>query len=144
MYAKIKSNLDAELKSKKDEVEQTRLRIKELGNQKRWLDWVGKYADKVGAMDDFSNEDKKEYLDGILERIEVSLDKETNDHHLDLTFSMGLVGDGIEYQDPKNKSAGYDVIKVPKMRPLSSLMLKHKIATRMQDAKEDRNKVLVR
>jgi len=57
IYAGIKTNLDEKLKSKKDEVEQTRLR-------KRWLDWVGKYADKVGAMDDFSNEDKKEYKDG--------------------------------------------------------------------------------
>lgn len=134
MYAKIKSNLDAELKSKKDEVEQTRLRIKELGNQKRWLDWVGKYADKVGSMDDFSNEDKKEYLDGILERIEVSLDKETNDHHLDLTFSMGLVGDGIEYQDPKNKSAGYDVIEGAKdaslVIPYAETQNRHKDARR--------------
>lgn len=134
VYAKIKSNLDAELKSKKDEVEQTRLRIKELGNQKRWLDWVGKYADKVGAMDDFSNEDKKEYLDGILERIEVSLDKETNDHHLDLTFSMGLVGDGIEYQDPKNKSAGYEVIEGAKdaslVIPYAETQNRHKDARR--------------
>jgi DNA invertase Pin-like site-specific DNA recombinase len=111
VYSIIKNNLDAELKSKKDEVEQTRLRIKELGNQQRWLDWVEKYADQVGAMDDFSNDDKKEYLDGILDRIEVVLDKETNDHHLDITFAMGLVGDGIEYHDPKNKSVGYTVIE---------------------------------
>ena len=55
VYAKIKSNLDAELKSKKDEIEQTRIRTKELGNQKRWLDWVEKYADRVGAVEDFTN-----------------------------------------------------------------------------------------
>jgi hypothetical protein len=38
VYSKIKSNLDTELKTKKDEIEQTRIRIKELGNHKRWLD----------------------------------------------------------------------------------------------------------
>ena len=85
-------------------------------------------------MDDFSNEDKKEYLDGILERIEVSLDKETNDHHLDLTFSMGLVGDGIEYQDPKNKSAGYEVIEGAKdaslVIPYAETQNRHKDARR--------------
>ena len=111
VYAQIKSNLDAELKSKKDEIEQTRLRIKELGNQKRWLDWVEKYADQIGALDEFSNEDKKEYLEGILDRIEVRLDKETNDHELEIIFQMGLVGDGIEYVDADDKSAGYDLVE---------------------------------
>ena len=134
IYAGIKTNLDEKLKSKKDEVEQTRLRIKELGNQKRWLDWVGKYADKVGAMDDFSNEDKKEYLEGILERVDVVLDKETNDHHLDLTFSMGLVDDGIEYTDPKNKSVGYEVIEGAKdasiVIPYAETQNRHKDARR--------------
>jgi len=38
VYTRIASNLDAELKSKKDELEQTRLKRKELGNQKKWLD----------------------------------------------------------------------------------------------------------
>jgi hypothetical protein len=84
------------LKSKKDEIEQTRIHTKELGNQKRWLDWIDKYADRVGAVEDFTNEEKKEYLEGVLNRIEVRLDAETNDHHLDITFKMGLVGDGIE------------------------------------------------
>jgi DNA invertase Pin-like site-specific DNA recombinase len=111
VYAQIKSNLDAELKSKKDEIEQTRLRIKELGNQKRWLDWVEKYADQIGALDEFTNEDKKEYLEGILDRIEVRLDKETNDHELEIIFQMGLVGDGIEYVDADDKSAGYDLVE---------------------------------
>ena len=111
VYAQIKSNLDAELKSKKDEIEQTRLRIKELGNQKRWLDWVEKYADQIGALDEFTNEDKKEYLEGILDRIEVRLDKETNDHELEIIFQIGLVGDGIEYVDADDKSAGYDLVE---------------------------------
>ena len=111
VYSKIKSNLDDELKTKKDEIEQTRIRIKELGNEKRWLDWVEKYADRVGSLEEFSNEEKKEYLEGIVRRIDVSLDKETNDHHLDLTFNLGLVGDGVDYNNPKDKGAGYEVVE---------------------------------
>ena len=111
VYAKIKTNLDAELKSKKDEIEQTRIHTKELGNQKRWLDWIDKYADRVGAVEDFTNEEKKEYLEGVLNRIEVRLDAETNDHHLDLTFKMGLVGDDIEYENDDDKGAGYTVVE---------------------------------
>ena len=33
------------------------------------------------------------------------MDKETNDHTLKITFKMGLVGDAIEYKNPKNKNA---------------------------------------
>ena len=111
VYARIKSNLDAELKSKKDEIEQTRIRTKELGNQKRWLDWVEKYADSIGAVADFSNEDKKDYLTGIIDCIEVRLDKDTNDHHLRIKFKIGLVDDGVVYQNPDKKSDGYTVVE---------------------------------
>jgi hypothetical protein len=111
VYAKIKSNLDAELRTKKDEIEQNRIRIKEVGNESRWLDWVEKYADRVDSFKEFSKEEEKEYLEGIVRRIDVTLDKKTNDHHLDLTFALPLFGDGIEYQNPKKKDDGYRVIE---------------------------------
>ena len=47
VYAQIKANLDAEMKSKKDDIEQTRIRTKELANQKKWLDWIEKYGDDL-------------------------------------------------------------------------------------------------
>jgi DNA invertase Pin-like site-specific DNA recombinase len=134
VYSKIKSNLNAELKTKKDEIEQTRIRIKELGKERRWLDWVEKYGDRVGSLEDFSNEDKKEYLEGILRRIDVSLDKETNDHHLDLTFNLGLVGDGVEYSNTRDRSAGYEVVEGSKnastVIPYTETQNRHKDARR--------------
>ena len=111
VYARIASNLDDELKSKKDELEQTRLKTKELGNQKKWLDWVAKYADRVIGLNELKENDRQEYLEGVLDRIEVRLNTETNDHHLKIKFKMGLVGDGIEYADPKIKSKGYTVVE---------------------------------
>ncbi len=64
VYAKIKSNLDAELRTKKDEIEQNRIRIKEVGNERRWLDWVENYADRVDSLKDFSKEEKRSILRG--------------------------------------------------------------------------------
>ena len=61
-------------------------------------------------LDTYSDEQKKEYLDGIIHRIEVRLDQETKDHHLDIIFRLPLVGDGIEYLDKNNKSAGYELV----------------------------------
>ena len=111
MYLKIKANLDAELKSKKDEIEQTRIRTKELGNQKKWLNWIEKFGDDLELKHDLSKEDRKEYLEGLLEKIEVRLDKDTNDHHLEIIFKMGLVNDRIEYADRKRKRGEYRVIE---------------------------------
>ena len=48
VYQKMRENLGQELDKKKDEIEQTRIRIKELGKEQKWLDWVEKYADQVG------------------------------------------------------------------------------------------------
>ena len=91
------------------QIEYNRIRIKEVGNERQWLDWVEKYADSVDSLRDFSKEEKKEYLKGIVRRINVSLDNKTNDHQLDLTFTLPLFGDWIEYQ--KKKSDGYRVIE---------------------------------
>lgn len=110
VYEKIIGNLNAELDKTKEEIEQTRLRIKELGKEQKWLDWVQKYADQVDELDTYSDEQKKEYLDGIIDRIEVRLDQETKDHHLDIIFRLPLVGDGVEYVDKNNKSAGYELV----------------------------------
>ena len=111
VYAQIKANLDAELKSKKDDIEQTRIRTKEVANQKKWLDWIEKYGDDLELKSGLSNEDKKEYLEGLLEKIEVRLVKNGTDHHLDVFFQLGVVGDGIEYAEPKRKGGGYKVVE---------------------------------
>ena len=58
VYEKIIGNLNAELDKTKEEIEQTRLRIKELGKEQKWLDWVQKYADQVDELDTYSDEQK--------------------------------------------------------------------------------------
>jgi hypothetical protein len=99
------------LKSKKDEIEKTRIRTKELGNQKTWLNWIEKYGHDLELKHDLSDGDQKECLEGLLEKIEIRLNKDTNDHHLDIIFKMGLVNDGIEYVNPKRKSGRYRVVE---------------------------------
>ena len=110
VYQKMSENLGQELEKKKDEIEQTRIRIKELGKEQKWLDWIEKYAEEVDDLFDYTDAERKEYLEGIVDRIDVSLDKTTKDHHLDVVFRLPLVGDGIEYIDANNKSAGYKVV----------------------------------
>ena len=90
VYEKIMANLTAKLKTKKGQLEQARIRTKELGNQESWLDWIGKYGDALTLKSEMPKEDKKEYLQGLFDRIEVRLDKNTNDHALKVFFRMGF------------------------------------------------------
>ena len=110
VYQRVKANLVAEIKSKKDALEQTRIRTKELGNQKKWLDWLGDYGEDLTLIGDAPKEDKKKYLQDLVDKIEVRLDEETNDHHLKVFFQLGLVGDGIQDAET-DKSAGYTVVE---------------------------------
>ena len=52
----------------------------------------------------------KEYLMGILDRIEVQYNFNKKEHILDIKFKLPLVGNSIEYQDIKNKKKGYLVV----------------------------------
>ena len=99
------------MKTKTNALEQSRIKSKELGNHQSWLDWIDKYGDDLTLTSNLPKEDRKEYLHGLLDRIEVRLDKKTLDHELQVFFPRGLGGDGIEYVNPKRKSDGYKVVE---------------------------------
>ena len=59
----------------------------------------------------FFPQDKKEYLEGLIDKIVVNFDKDTNEHSLDFRFKLALVNDGIEYKNATDKSVGYDIVE---------------------------------
>jgi len=72
-------------------LEQSRLRLQQLGNERQWIDWLGKFGKDVELKSTQSPGMRKEYLSGLLERVDVDLDKETNAHIISLYFKLGLV-----------------------------------------------------
>lgn len=99
------------------------LELKGTKESKKWVDWVKQYGDEVKSRDNLSGEEKKAYLSGLIERINVKYLAETNEHQIDILFQLPIVGDGIKYKDASQKSLGYKVIKGEKS---TSLMLKKK------------------
>ena len=102
IYQKIEKNLSDELTKLNDEIEQSRLKIKELGNRKKWIDWLSAYNDRIEEYENYTEEERKIFLEGIIEHILVRYDKETNEHHLKISFVMPLIDDGIRYKLKKN------------------------------------------
>ena len=111
LYRKVKKNLRDELDSAKGELEQCRLHIQETVDQKRWINWVGKFHEMYDDVDHLAPEDRKEYLQGVVDRLTVNLESKTKEHIVDITFKFPIVGDQLEYLDASKKSKGYEIIE---------------------------------
>ena len=59
-------------------------------------------------MSDMPKETRKEYLEGILDQITVTLNDD-NTHTLMIGFKKPIVGDRHEWNDTKKKSDGYQI-----------------------------------
>jgi hypothetical protein len=113
---KIISRYHEELDLKKSEYTISEKDLDDLDKEKSWLDWVGQYGEKLEF--DFSDEKKqKDFLNGVLDKITVrsSFGKNRDGqrtqvgHSFDIRFKLKIVNDGITWNDPKNKSKGYEV-----------------------------------
>ena len=62
-------------------------------------------------VDHLSPEDRKDYIEGVVDRLTVNLDSKTNEHVIDITFKFPIVGDQMGYLDGSLKSKGYEVIE---------------------------------
>ena len=99
------------------------LELKGTKESKKWVDWVKQYGDEVSSKDSLTDEQKRTYLSGLIERINVKYLSESNEHQIEIQFHLPIVGDGIKYKDASQKSLGYKVIKGEKS---TVLMLKKK------------------
>ena len=108
VYRRVRKNLTGELEDVRNDLEQTRLRIQELGNQKRWIDWISKHQEDIESLSDMKMETRKGYLEGILDKITVSLNDDST-HRLTVKFKHPIVGDQHEWNDPTKKSDGYQI-----------------------------------
>ncbi|MGB0551387.1 MAG: hypothetical protein ACPGQV_02250 [Alphaproteobacteria bacterium] len=111
LYRPVKKNLWNKLDSAKGDLEQIKLHIQETVNQKRWIDWVGKFNEMYDDVDHISPEDRKDYLERVVDRLTVYLDPDTHEHVIDIIFKYPIVGDSLDYRDVSMKSMGYDLIE---------------------------------
>ena len=79
-----------------------------LESKKQWVDWISKFSDRIDKMSDFSPEEKHEFLDGVIDNIQVST-LDTRTHEVIIKFKIPYVEDSIKWNDKSNKSKGYTV-----------------------------------
>ena len=69
---------------------------------------------KIGGMpvemlDALTDEQKKEYIGGLVKRIDVLYDSENREHHLTLTMKLPIVNDGIKKLRSGRQGREYEV-----------------------------------
>jgi hypothetical protein len=111
LYRQVKKNLQDELQTTRNDLDLCRIHIQEMVDQNRWIDWVGKFQEVYGDVDHLSPQDRKEYLEGVIDNLVVNLDPKTNEHVIDINFKFPIVADQFQYIDESQKSKGYEVIE---------------------------------
>ena len=109
LYKQVRLNLNNERHNCQLELENRRQMLNDVSSKKRWIDWVGNFKDTYEKTDELSDEGKKDYIGGVIDRIKVHLDSKTNEHILELMFQFPIVED--EYIDRITKE-GHKIMKV--------------------------------
>ena len=67
----------------------------ELGTKDRWIDWVGKYQERLSNEGLKSEQDKREFLNKVVTRIDVTM-KNKKEHIFDIHFKLPCVNDRLD------------------------------------------------
>jgi hypothetical protein len=128
IYKQIKKTLDEEKGNLEDKKSSLVEEIYELDNRKDWIDWISRYGDDIKKR---FEKPTIELLEGMIDTIVVSptfafnrdeVEKQVG-HKLVVNFKQPIVDDDIKYEDEKNKSKGYNVVKGNKELDVDNLAI---------------------
>jgi DNA invertase Pin-like site-specific DNA recombinase len=63
----------------------------------KWVDWLSEFGSEVDKVDQRSEQGKKEYLEGLVERIDVRCNEAAKEHELTIRMKFPIIGDKIDY-----------------------------------------------
>jgi DNA invertase Pin-like site-specific DNA recombinase len=93
------------------EANNARLELKGDEKQLKWVDWYKSFGDQVDALANLTDEQKRDYISGLVERIDVTYDATSNEHQLKLRFHLPIVGDGLRWKSRSKRKLGYDLLE---------------------------------
>lgn len=88
---KILKNLNEELEKTKEQIEQSKSKVRELKNKRQFLGWLEKFKGSMEELKNCSEQEKQEYLNRVVEKIDVYYDHKANEHELRIFFKFPLL-----------------------------------------------------
>lgn len=117
----IREKLQTEFESIKDKVLTLEAEESRFNEGLRWVNWLERFESEIESKHLCTDEEKKEFLNGVLDQIVVSFDQETNQHSLELDFRLPIVGDGLLYNNLEKHIEGWSVDKGESSYSISGL-----------------------
>lgn len=114
---------DEEIHNLDVKIANIQLQLKGGNENRKWVDWLKVFGQTLDGKKTLSDEEKKQYLTGLVEAIKVKYDEKKNEHELSIQFQLPIVGDGIQWKNPAKKKEGY---KVKKGKQTTTLVVKKK------------------
>ena len=100
------------------EANNAKLELKGDETQFKWVDWYKSFGEQVEATVSLNDEQKRDYITGLIERIDVQYDAESDEHKLTLKFHLPVVGDELRWKNKSARKLGYDVLEGTRELPL--------------------------
>jgi len=72
-------------------IEGLRSKLRQLGTEQKWFDWVDNFSEHIKTQTNISDEMKKEFLKVIIDKITVNYDNENKLHLLNINFKIPVV-----------------------------------------------------
>jgi len=118
----IREKLQIELENIKNKLKSIDLDEKKFLDEQKWVSWIDKYDENLESTDSYSDEQKKEFLNGVVKNIYVNFNSDENNHTIEIEFNLPIVGDQIIYNDPLKRIKGWKIVEgknLLKLDPLS-------------------------
>ena len=115
VYQITKDKLMQNLSDVRQEISKLEDEISIKNDEKKWVDWVTRYGLEIEKTDNFTDEEKSDYLKEVISKIVVHQTPDKNGHTLQIYFRQPIVKDDLKYMDENNRKKGYKVINGKKV-----------------------------
>jgi len=105
----IRHKLVSEAESIKEKLRANDIEFKKLSDEQRWIDWLDRFEKDIDKKKEYSDQEKKHFLEEIIDEIRVFYNDEKKEHGLEIDFNMPIVKDELIYKNPLKHSDGWNI-----------------------------------
>jgi DNA invertase Pin-like site-specific DNA recombinase len=110
IYLSTKGKIQKRIDQINSDIEELKRDKNQSNKDSKWINWLDMFGSEVCSLDTLDDKSKRDYLEGMIDRIEVRYDEKSNGHELIIKFRRPIVDDSIQFIDVSNKKKGYRVI----------------------------------
>ncbi len=108
-YETTVQRIREELGSIETELANARLELAGTAESRKWVNWLKAFGEEVEMLDALTDGEKKEYIGGLVKRIDVRYSNDNREHILTLTMQLPIVNDGIKKLRSGQEGREYEV-----------------------------------